>query len=98
MNRSGVADLPLHGGSVPRWLAERITRLGTAIAENVIHHYGTTELLSRLADPFWFQAIRERTSSAYIFAVEGAGTPEKLPMNYAPTLPPIHRWRCTGPL
>ncbi|HZR56502.1 MAG TPA: DUF763 domain-containing protein [Terriglobales bacterium] len=57
MNRSGVADLPLHGGSVPKWLADRMTVLGTAIAENVVHHYGRTELLSRLADPFWFQAL-----------------------------------------
>jgi hypothetical protein len=31
MKRSGVADLPLHGGRVPLWLAERMTRLGTAI-------------------------------------------------------------------
>src|ERR1041385_5887428 len=57
MQRSGIADLPLHGGSVPRWLAERMTILGTAIAENVIHAYGTSGLLSRLADPFWFQAL-----------------------------------------
>ncbi len=57
MKRSGTADLPLHGGSVPRWLAERMTRLGTAIAESVVHHYGASELLSRLADPFWFQAL-----------------------------------------
>ena len=40
MKRSGVADLPLHGGRVPAWLAERMTRLGTAIAESVLHHYG----------------------------------------------------------
>lgn len=57
MQRSGIADLPLHGGSVPKWLAERMTVLGTAIAENVIHSYGTSGLLSRLADPFWFQAL-----------------------------------------
>ena len=57
MQRSGIADLPLHGGSVPRWLADRMTRLGTAIAENVVHHYGVSALLSRLADPFWFQAL-----------------------------------------
>ncbi len=57
MNRSGTADLPLHGGTVPRWLADRMTRLGTAIAEHVIHHYGVSEFLSRLADPFWFQAL-----------------------------------------
>lgn len=57
MKRSGLADLPLHGGTVPRWLAERMTRLGTAICESVIYHYGTCALLSRLADPFWFQAM-----------------------------------------
>src|ERR1051325_2452315 len=57
MKRSGVADLPLHGGHVPAWLAERMTKLGTAISECVIHHYGVSELLSRLSDPFWFQAL-----------------------------------------
>ncbi len=31
MKRSGVADLPLHGGHVPQWLAERMTKLGTAV-------------------------------------------------------------------
>src|SRR5207237_1064621 len=57
MKRSGVADLPLHGGRVPSWLAERMTRLGTAISESVLYHYGPSELLSRLSDPFWFQAL-----------------------------------------
>jgi len=57
MKRSGVADLPLHGGRVPPWLAERMTTLGTAIVESVLYHYGTGELLSRLSDPFWFQAL-----------------------------------------
>jgi hypothetical protein len=57
MKRSGIADLPLHGGRVPPWLAERMTTLGTAIVESVLHHYGTSELLSRLSDPFWFQAL-----------------------------------------
>jgi uncharacterized protein len=57
MRHSGTADLPLHGGSVPKWLADRMTLLGTAIAENVVHHYGTAALLSRLSDPFWFQVL-----------------------------------------
>src|SRR5258707_15046891 len=57
MKRSGIADLPLHGGRVPQWLAERMTRLGTAIAETIIHDYGTSAFLSRLSDPFWFQAL-----------------------------------------
>jgi len=56
MKRSGHADLPLHGGRVPAWLAERMTRLGTAIAEIIIHDYGATEFLTRLSDPLWFQA------------------------------------------
>src|SRR5437764_2608456 len=57
MKRSGQADLPLHGGRVPPWLAERMTRLGTAIVESVLYHHGTSELLTRLSDPFWFQAL-----------------------------------------
>jgi len=42
---------------VPAWLASRMTTLGTAIAESVVHHYGTSALLTRLSDPFWFQAL-----------------------------------------
>lgn len=57
MQRSGIADLPLHGGSVPKWLADRMMLLGTAISEHVIHHYGTSAFLTRLSDPFWFQAL-----------------------------------------
>src|SRR5919198_2278759 len=57
MKRSGIADLPLHGGRIPSWLATRMVTLGGAIAESVIHHYGRAALLSRLSDPFWFQAL-----------------------------------------
>ena len=57
MKRSGFADLPLHGGRVPQWLAERMTKLGTAIAEVIVRDYGTSAFLSRLSDPFWFQAL-----------------------------------------
>jgi hypothetical protein len=57
MKRSGIADLPLHGGRVPPWLAERMTKLGTAMTETIVHHYGASAFLSRLSDPFWFQAF-----------------------------------------
>jgi uncharacterized protein len=57
MKRSGVADLPLHGGRVPSWLAQRMVALGSAVAESVLHHYGRPSLLARLSDPFWFQAL-----------------------------------------
>jgi hypothetical protein len=55
--RSGSADLPLHGGRVPAWLGERMTRLGTVMSEAIVHHYGRDELLRRLAHPFWFQSF-----------------------------------------
>lgn len=57
MKRSGSADLPLHYGYVPKWLAERMAKLGFAITEAVITEYGKEELLRRFSDPFWFQSL-----------------------------------------
>jgi hypothetical protein len=57
MKRSGTADLPLHGGHVPRWLSERMSRLGLAICESIIFQYGPDDLLKRFSDPFWFQSM-----------------------------------------
>jgi uncharacterized protein len=57
MRRSGSADLPLHGGHVPKWLADRMTRLGAVLTEAIVHHYGRDEFLRRLAHPFWFQSF-----------------------------------------
>jgi hypothetical protein len=55
--RAGSADLPLHGGRVPAWLGQRMTRLGSVIVEAVVLEYGRDELLRRLAHPFWFQSF-----------------------------------------
>jgi len=57
MKRSGSADLPLHYGYVPKWLAERMAKLGLAITESIITEYGKEEMLRRLSDPFWFQSF-----------------------------------------
>jgi hypothetical protein len=57
MRTSGSADLPLHGGYVPKWLADRMTRLGAVLTEAIVHHYGRDEFLRRLAHPFWFQSF-----------------------------------------
>ncbi len=54
---TGSADLPLHGGRVPRWLASRMEALGRVIVEAVVVHYGRDELLRRLSHPFWFQSF-----------------------------------------
>ena len=55
--RAGSAGLPLHGGQVPKWLADRMTRLGAVMSEAIVHQYGRDELLRRLAHPFWFQSF-----------------------------------------
>jgi len=57
MKQSGTADLPLHYGQVPKWLAERMSRLGLAITEAIVTEYGSAEVLRRLSDPFWFQSL-----------------------------------------
>jgi hypothetical protein len=49
--------LPLHGGRVPKWLGDRMTRLGAVIAKTIVHEFGRDELLRRLANPFWFQSL-----------------------------------------
>ncbi len=55
--RTGTANLPLHGGHVPAWLSSRMAALGRVIAEAIVHEYGRDEFLRRLAHPFWFQSF-----------------------------------------
>src|SRR5688572_10253287 len=56
-NSTRYADLPLHYGRVPPWLAERMTRLGGTIIDAIVLEYGKSAILQRLSDPFWFQAF-----------------------------------------
>ncbi|WP_029082533.1 DUF763 domain-containing protein [Bradyrhizobium sp. th.b2] len=55
--RTGSADLPLHGGRVPPWLAARMSMLGGIITQAIVHHYGRDAFLQRLSHPFWFQSF-----------------------------------------
>jgi hypothetical protein len=57
MDRTGSADLPLHSGRVPDWLAERMARMSRVLVEALVLHYGRHEVLRRLAHPFWFQSL-----------------------------------------
>lgn len=57
MKRSGTADLPLHYGAVPPWLAERMARLGLAVTEVILMEYGKADYIRRLSDPCWFQSL-----------------------------------------
>ena len=55
--RTGSADLPLHSGRVPPWLAARMASLGAIVCQAIVHHYGRDEFLRRLSHPFWFQSF-----------------------------------------
>ena len=57
MRKSGHADLPLHTGTVPKWLADRMMTTGTLIIEALVMNYGRREALVRLSDPLWFQSF-----------------------------------------
>jgi len=57
MKRSGSADLPLHGGHVPPWLYERMSKLGFAIVETIAMEFSTAAVISKLSNPFWFQSF-----------------------------------------
>lgn len=55
--RTGTAHLPLHGGQCPAWLFRHMKALSTAIIEVIVEDFGTDEVLRRLSDPYWFQAL-----------------------------------------
>lgn len=57
MPRTGVSNLPLHGGKAPRWLFRRMVKLARAIAETIVSEHGARAMLERLSDPYWFQAL-----------------------------------------
>lgn len=57
MQKTGVTNLPLHGGKAPPWLFKRMVKLSGAISEVIVSEYGADEFLIRIADPFWFQAL-----------------------------------------
>ncbi len=57
MKRSGSADLPLHYGHVPSWLADRMGKLGLAIVETIASEFSPSEVVTRLSNPFWFQSM-----------------------------------------
>ena len=57
MQKTGVANLPLHGGKAPKWLFKRMVSLSQGIIDVILLEYGKEEFLKRLSDPFWFQCL-----------------------------------------
>jgi hypothetical protein len=56
-SRTGIANLPLHGGKAPRWLFNRMVPLAREITIAIVSDYGPDEMLRRLSHPYWFQAF-----------------------------------------
>ncbi len=52
-----IAELPLHSGKAPKWLFSRMKTLGGEVVEVIVEEFGTRELVARLSDPLWFQAL-----------------------------------------
>jgi hypothetical protein len=57
MYRTGVANLPLHGGKAPAWLTVRMRKLAKEVANVIIDEQGAGTFLTRISDPYWFQAF-----------------------------------------
>jgi hypothetical protein len=57
MYRTGVVNLPLHGGKAPAWLTTRMRKLAKEITAIIVDTYGFDIFLERISDPFWFQAF-----------------------------------------
>jgi len=55
--RTGIANLPLHYGKAPRWLFDRMVKLAREITIAIVADFGAEEMLRRLSDPYWFQAL-----------------------------------------
>ena len=55
--KTGVTHLPLHSGRAPAWLFGRMKHLAREIVLVILYDFGPAELLRRLSDPFWFQAL-----------------------------------------
>ena len=57
MQKTGIANLPLHYGRAPRYLVVRMQKMAKEIVSIMVEEYGTDEFLARISDPFWFQAL-----------------------------------------
>ena len=55
--KTGVANLPLHGGKAPKWLFGRMTKLAREVCIVIVEEFGPEEMLRKMSDPYWFQAF-----------------------------------------
>lgn len=53
----GIATFTLDWGTCPKWLFERMVRLGREMTRVLIEEYGPDEFIKRISDPVWFQSL-----------------------------------------
>src|SRR3989344_409512 len=53
----GVATFTLDYGKCPRWLFEKMVKLGREMTEVLVEEYGPDEFVKRIGDPVWFQSL-----------------------------------------
>lgn len=57
MIQRGVATFGLDYGTCPKWLFERMVKLGREMTRAIVVEEGPDEFIRRLADPAWFQSL-----------------------------------------
>ncbi len=55
--RTGIASIPLDWGVCPKWLFEKMVRMGRLIVEAIVYEFGPDEFIGRLSNPFFFQSL-----------------------------------------
>ena len=53
----GIATFTLDSGTCPRWLFQRMVKLGREMTRVLIEDFGPDEFICRIADPVWFQSL-----------------------------------------
>jgi len=57
MIRKGIATFGLDYGKCPKWLFERMVKLGRKMIYMIVKEEGPDEFIKRIADPVWFQSL-----------------------------------------
>lgn len=53
----GIATFTLDYGTCPKWLFDRMVKLGREMTYVLVAEYGPKEFIKRIADPVWFQSL-----------------------------------------
>ena len=57
MIERGIATFTLDDGKCPKWLFERMVKLGREMIRAIVAEEGPDEFVKRLGDPVWFQSL-----------------------------------------